>query len=85
MVESQVDRITELEKEVKGYQVALSMPNNNEAHNLEQQAKGIEDAVTKLERPDAPCAPCEILNDDLLDFASALRNQSLKAMMEQVK
>jgi hypothetical protein len=39
------ERIADLEKEVKGYQVALSLPSNDDAHNLEQQAKGIEVAV----------------------------------------
>ncbi len=43
LVEEQQKRIAELEKEVKGYQVALAMPINNEAHNLRQQAKGIND------------------------------------------
>jgi len=42
-IERMVKRIAELEKEVKGYQVALSLPSNSEAHNLEQQAKGVED------------------------------------------
>lgn len=44
--------------------------------DLEQQAKGIEDAVNKLERPDAPLAPSFILNDDLLNEAKQLRNQA---------
>lgn len=48
LLNSKDERITELEKEVKGYQVALSLPSNNEAaYNLRQQAKGLEDYVSK--------------------------------------
>ena len=56
-------KIAELEKE-------------RDVRDLEQQAKGVEDAVTKLERPDVPLAPTLILSDDLLDFAGDLRNQA---------
>jgi len=44
--------------------------------DLEQQAKGIEDAVNKLESPDVPLAPSLILNEDLLEIASQLRKQA---------
>jgi hypothetical protein len=50
--------------------------------NLEQQAKGIEDAVNKLEQPDVPGAPVLIINYDLLEFAGLLRNQA-KALKDQ--
>jgi hypothetical protein len=44
--------------------------------NLEHQAKGIEDAVNKLEQPDVPGAPVLIINYDLLEFASVLSNKA---------
>jgi hypothetical protein len=44
--------------------------------DLEQQAKGIEDAVNKLEQPDVSGAPVLIINYDLLEFASVLSNKA---------
>jgi len=63
LAEQALKRITELEA-------------NQAKHELEQQAKGIEDAVNKLERPDVPLAPSLILNEDLLEIASQLRKQA---------
>ena len=69
VLQAETAKVAELEKE-------------RDVRDLEQQAKGVEDAVTKLERPDVPLAPSLILNDDLLDFAAVLRNQA-KALKEQ--
>jgi hypothetical protein len=63
LAEQALKRITELEA-------------NQAKRDLEQQAKGIEDAVNKLERPDVPLAPSLILNEDLLEIASQLRKQA---------
>jgi hypothetical protein len=66
--------IAELEKQLSN---AQTMGDREQSiRDLEQKAKGIEDAVTKLERPDVPLAPYYILNNDLLNFAGALRNQA---------
>ena len=79
------ERIAELEAKNKElndiYFSCNCRPSELAIRDLEQQAKGIEDAVTKLERPDVAFAPCLILNDDLLDFSGELRNQA-KALKE---
>ena len=76
------NRIAELEAQLKAVlEDNTKLAQVMHSHNLEQQAKGIEDAVTKLERPDVAFAPCLILNDDLLDFSGELRNQA-KALKE---
>jgi hypothetical protein len=76
------DRIDALEAEVsapKGWWVT-----SNDLHiwQLEQQAKGIEDAVNKLQQPVTPSAAVRIINRDLLEFAGVLRNKA-KALKEQ--
>ena len=82
LIASQQGKIAELEKELVTIIVGLFSEEDLVIRDLEQQAKGVEDAVTKLERPDVTFAPCLILNDDLLDFAGELRNQA-KALKEK--
>ena len=78
-------KIAELEKEVADHKANIDHLMNNchrftdkrlQEHNLEQQAKGVEDAVSSLERPDAPLNPTFILNYDLRDYAKKLREKS---------
>jgi hypothetical protein len=72
------ERIADLEKEVKGYQVALSLPSNNKVHNLERQAKGTEVAVRiNLKSYSDPYVV------KLMGRALALRNKD-EALQEQV-
>jgi hypothetical protein len=75
-------RIAELEKEVKGYQVALSMPTNNEAHNLEQQAKGCTDGAKACS---ISFGEGVVIGETELDgYAKDLLRQA-KALKEKVK
>jgi hypothetical protein len=87
-IQRQSAKVAELEKvlskfehSVRNENELLEMQKNQDIRELEQQAKGIEDAVTKLERPDVPLAPYYILNNDLLDCAGVLKSQS-KALKE---
>jgi hypothetical protein len=94
LFDSAIDRIAELEadndslnhsfkqRHEAGNRAIAQLEKERDIRDLEQQAKGIEDAVNKLEQPDVPGAPVLIINYDLLEFASVLRNKA-KALKDQ--
>ena len=74
-----IKRIAELEQEVKGYQVALSMPANNEAQNLEQQAKWMDIVASHLNKTSIHGA---VIKNSVETLADSYRRQA-KTIKEQ--
>jgi predicted RNase H-like nuclease (RuvC/YqgF family) len=78
-------KVTELEQEISDHKANIDHLMNDchrftdkrlQERDLEMQAKGIEKALKKLDKPDTPIAPRFILNYDLSNYAEQLRNQA---------